>query len=98
MTYIGKRINSIISTYFAPNGREIRNIKFLYGGWVYPAEEGYCSVQATSMVGSSGAHAAMTPGHVEVNFAKNIVFSGNTMAHMAVTGINAENGVKENEE
>ena len=28
MTYIGKRINSIISTYIAPNGREIRNIKF----------------------------------------------------------------------
>ena len=28
MTYIGKRINSIISTYIAPNGREIKSIKF----------------------------------------------------------------------
>lgn len=73
---------------------EIRNMTFLYGGWTYPAEGGYCSVQATSVVHEDGgAYAKMTPGHIEVNYAKNFVFSGNTMAHMAVVGLNAENAV-----
>ncbi len=73
---------------------EIRNLTFLYGGWTYPSEGGYCSVQATSVVGENGgAYAAMTPGHIEVNYAKNFTFSGNTVAHMAVTGLNVENAV-----
>lgn len=73
---------------------EIRNLTFLYGGWTYPAEGGYCSVQATSVVRENGgAYAEMTPGHIEVNYARNFIFSGNTMAHMAVNGINAENSI-----
>lgn len=73
---------------------EIRNLTFLYGGWTYPSEGGYCSVQATSVVREDGgAYAAMTPGHIELNYANNITFSGNTMAHMAATGLNAETAV-----
>ncbi len=73
---------------------EIQNLTFLYAGWTYPSEGGYCSVQATSVVRENGgAYAEMTPGHIEVNYARDIKFSGNTMAHLAAVALNAENAV-----
>ena len=76
---------------------EFHNLKFLYAGWLKPAEDGYCSVQASSMVTDSGAYGAMTPGHIEANFARNIRFEGNVIAHTATTAINFENGVYNSE-
>jgi len=72
---------------------EFRNLKFMYAGYTRTSEEGHLTVQASTMVTSAGAYGAMTPGHINGNFVRNVEFNGNTIAHTAITGINLENGI-----
>ena len=62
-------------------------LAFRYAGWTRPSEEGAIANQAQHHLGINGGAEYMTPGHVEVGFARDVRFTRCRFEHLGGLGL-----------